>query len=194
MADERPQRDGKPLRGGHRAYSYPEIVVAYKHIDRVRQALDNAVPPIGHTLVDSDPDLGLGLISIENDVAAAWALHEHDPDWAEKIGATEEPTGPTEGDGPSTYLDSFLRGLRGYFAKTYAGWKPVVGKNRIVGPITTTPGTVWHGGGGPPRRREESSTNGPAMERPEWSSVSSTPRPGRIPGSVEPGPVPPTSC
>ena len=150
MADERPQRDGKPLRGGHRAYSYPEIVVAYKHIDRVRQALDNAVPPIGHTLVDSDPDLGLGLISIENDVAAAWALHEHDPDWAEKIGGTEEPTGPTEGDGPSTYLDSFLRGLRGYFAKTYAGWKPVVGKNRIVGPITTTPGTVWHGGGGPP--------------------------------------------
>jgi membrane-anchored mycosin MYCP len=135
------------LAGRGRAFSRPQIVVAYKHLARVKAALDDL--DIKWTQpVEPDRDLGLGLLQLENDVAAAWALREFDPQW-KKVAPSKLPKGPSRSGRPPLYLDSFLRGLRHYFAKKYAGWKPMVGKNRLVGLVSTTPGKVSHGGAGP---------------------------------------------
>jgi membrane-anchored mycosin MYCP len=134
------------LKGEHKAYSRPEIAVASKHLKRVLDALQTHSIAYDPAAVDDDEDLGLALIPLADDVAAAWALRKFDPRRAEVFGtAAAPPKGPTRNGGTSVYLDSLLRGLRGYFATEYAGWKPLVGKNRLVGYVTGAPGKVTHG-------------------------------------------------
>jgi membrane-anchored mycosin MYCP len=135
---------GVDLKGKHKAFSRAEIAVALKHLDRVVAALDDRDVQY-EPEIKRDPDLGLALIQLKNDAAAAGAFHAYDPKWRENFGTATAPKGPTRSGGTAAYLDSFLRGLRGYFAREYAGWKPVVGKNRLVGYVTGAPGRVTHG-------------------------------------------------
>jgi len=134
------------LRGKHRAFSSSEIVVAYKHTMRVRRALEQR--RVGYGKVTCDLDLGLCLVPLDDDIDAAEKFQKWDPKFdAAALESAKAADGDT--DRSADQLDSFLRGLRGFFAEKYAGWKPLVGKNRLVGYVTGAPGKVTHGGGTP---------------------------------------------
>jgi subtilisin family serine protease len=134
------------LKGKHKAFSSSEIVVAYKHTMRVRRALEER--GVAYGKVKCDLDLGLCLVPLEDEIDAAEKFQHWDPkfDGGEVESAKATKTDAVRSSAP---LDSFLRGLRGFFAEKYAGWKPLVGKNRLVGYVTGAPGKVTHGGGTP---------------------------------------------
>jgi subtilisin family serine protease len=146
------------LRGARSAYSRPELVVGYKHIDSVRSALD--MLGIGHVEVDRDYELGLGLLRLDDDRAAASVLGRRSASEASRepgedlVGSTTEQrhstsSGRTDTDRSATDLDACLTGLRRHFRKRYAGWAPLMGKNRMVGHVIGGGGKISHGGGGP---------------------------------------------
>jgi membrane-anchored mycosin MYCP len=132
--------------GAHNAYSRAELVVAIKHIDRVSLALNEN--NVGHKVLERDPDLGLGLLTIEDDAAAAAAFREWDPSSSAAGDAVGAQAAAHLHERPVDALDSFTRGLRGYFAARFAGWAPLVGKNRVVGNVTGGGGKISHGGDG----------------------------------------------
>jgi subtilisin family serine protease len=148
------------LSGPHSAYSRPEFVVGYKHVDTVKDVLEEL--GVGHEEVDRDADLGLGLLRLHDDRDAAVAVGRN-PDASTIRSADAEPTrsvdiperaasGGTNGsdaDRPATELDAFLRGLRRHFRQRFAGWAPIIGKNRMLGHVVGGGGKISHGGGGP---------------------------------------------
>jgi membrane-anchored mycosin MYCP len=127
--------------GARRAFYRPEFVVAAKHVDEVSRTLGTL--GVGHEVVDRSRDLGLGLFRLADDEAAADLV---------VAAARELAAGHPSVAGPSrsaTSLDRFLHGLRWYFAERYAGWSPMVGKNRLVGQVIGG-GKISHGGGSDP--------------------------------------------
>jgi hypothetical protein len=138
------------LSGAHKAYSRPEFVVGYKHLETVKGVLDRL--GIGHRELDRDVVLGLGLLRLEDDRKAASVFGRS----GESAGSSQSkaddaaPTGAGSGaDRPATDLDTILRGLRRHFRQQYAGWTPLIGKNRMLGHVVGGGGKISHGGGGP---------------------------------------------
>jgi hypothetical protein len=134
--------------GAHGAYSRPEFVVGYKHIETVKGVLDQL--GVGHTELDRDVVLGLGLLRLNDDHSAASILRGSADSAASGQSQAGGPaaTGPSA-DQPATDLDACLRGLRRHFRQQYAGWAPLIGKNRMLGHVVGGGGKISHGGGGP---------------------------------------------
>jgi membrane-anchored mycosin MYCP len=134
------------LRGRNHAFSYPEIVVAYKHRRRVIKALKSLHIEFGE--VQEDAYLGLALIPLQDYTDAMEKLRPFDDPRRQDERREAANRAQSQEDEPSAAdLDVILRGLRGYFAEEYAGWTPLIGKNRLVGSVIGTPGKVTHGGG-----------------------------------------------
>ena len=148
------------LAGSKSAYSRPEFVVGYKHVDTVKAVLEEL--GVGHDEVDRDADLGLGLLRLDDDRDAAVAVGRGANASARRsadagpAGSQDSPdqaaSNPASGGNvnrPATDFDAFLRDLRRHFRQRYAGWAPVIGKNRMLGHVVGGGGKISHGGGGP---------------------------------------------
>ena len=121
--------------GGDASYS-PDLVVAVEHTREVAAALADLGAPLGD--VDQNPALGLSLIRMPEDGAAAASFTD---EIAQLIG---EHTAASGGRTPSD-LDRLLIGLRASFAQQYAGWVPTIGKNRLLGEVIGG-GKISYGG------------------------------------------------
>jgi hypothetical protein len=135
-------------RGRNNAYSTDEIVVADKHLRRVLQAMTELGIRYDGSGIKQNADLGLALVPLTEYSDAARSLKESFPPRAEEGVPREELDTWSDDDVSSEELDAVLRGLRGHFAAEYAGWVPVLAKNRLVGNVTGTQGRVTGGGGG----------------------------------------------
>lgn len=133
--------DAQRLQGDQYAFSRPEVIVALTHLRRVRDRLHEFLVP-GEEAGDEAPDLGLGRLRLRPDKlgAAQQRFREYD-----------QKNATPKDSGDAWVLDSLLRGLRGSFQSEYAGWTPLIGKNRVVGSVIGGGGKVSHGGGGPLR-------------------------------------------
>ncbi len=121
--------------GGSASYS-PDLVVAFEHAREVARALEDLAVPIGG--VEASPALGLSLIRLPDDGAAAATLPA---ETAQLVAARAA----TSGDAEPSDLDRLLIGLRAHFAGKYAGWVPTIGKNRLLGEVIGG-GKISHGG------------------------------------------------
>lgn len=141
------------------AYVADELVVGIEHERLVMAELERL--QVGYSKAKSSEALGLVLLTltdVENAAAAiSGGVGESDID-PDMLGSTRRPGDP---------LDQALWGLHQLFGARYAGWSPVLGKNRLVGPVygngvvshggqsqgvgrASTTGVVSHGGGGDP--------------------------------------------
>jgi membrane-anchored mycosin MYCP len=136
------------LRGRNNAFSTDEIVVADKHLRRVLQAMNELGITYDGKGIKRNADLGLALVPLTDYADAARELKETYPPRAEESIAQEDLDTWSDDDVSSEALDAVLRGLRGHFAAKYAGWVPVLAKNRLVANVTGTQGRVTGGGGG----------------------------------------------
>ncbi len=128
--------------GARHAYFSSDVIVASKHRAAVAAVL--AESGVGFDEVDDSTDLGLALLTLHDDRAAADAMARA---VAAELGDRPTPAGPADG---AADLDLFLHRLRGWFALRYAGWSPTLGKNRLVGQVIGGGGKISHGGGGNP--------------------------------------------
>ena len=140
---------------GGASYS-PDLVVAVEHTREVVRALEDF--GLRGVDVESSPALGLSLVGLPADAAAAATLP---PTIAERV----EQKLLTSGRSEPSDLDRLLTGLRVHFAESYAGWVPTLGKNRLLGGVVGG-GKISHGGALAPARSDQQL---PARE----------PRPGR---------------
>lgn len=127
MNDTRWRLDGGPYR-----HAPKEIVVGLPHLNLVVDELESA--GVGHKVVRVSPLLDLALVKLRHPHRAVEALPTPTP-----------PPRPAQAD---DVIGQVLDGLRGRFADRYAGWTPVLGKNRFVGQLHGAQ-EVIHSGGNP---------------------------------------------
>ncbi|MET0763911.1 MAG: S8/S53 family peptidase [Blastococcus sp.] len=130
---------GEPVPQGQRnaRYKASELVVALEHADLVIATLGGL--GVGLGTVERSDDLGLGLLRLRDDKAAAQMTEKIE----ERIG--KEPAHDPEPRERPTELDRLLTALRRDFALSYAGWIPTLGKNRLLGSIEGG-GQIGHSG------------------------------------------------
>jgi membrane-anchored mycosin MYCP len=142
MAMQRePKVKPAPLFDPRGDYYNADVVVALKHLPLLHSVLEEN--KVLHDVVDHSDLLGLALVRLTDRKAAA-----------EQIIVPLEEAQKKEAREGRTYLDRFLRGLRLRFRQDYAGWTPIVGKNRLVGHVTGG-GKISHGGNEPPKVVED---------------------------------------
>jgi membrane-anchored mycosin MYCP len=128
---------GEPQPTGPRnAFYTSDVVVALEHAELVIATLKQlGVDPRG---VERSDDLGLALLRLtDQDVADAHTRIREN---------TEQKA---TSDRERSDLDQFLEVLRRHLALRYAGWRPTLGKNRLVGSVEGT-GQIGHSGEGDP--------------------------------------------
>lgn len=141
--------DNWKVESGPYPYKEAELIVGLRHLDLV---LGRLAPPRAEP--ERSEQLGLARVVLTNvERTAADVLESLE----EGAVARQIARGYPE---PALPLDQVLWGLRGWFADRYAGWTPVLGKNRLVGRVHGV-GKVSHGGGGSP---EEADVTGSALE------------------------------
>jgi len=131
--------------GGRRSFYNSEFVVALKHLERVEQTLRECDVPFGG--VERSPDLGLALVRLSDDERAAELVNIA---LQEELRARDRDAKNPDPQAVPTALDRFLYGLRELFAARSAGWRPTLGKNRLVGDVIGGVGKISHGGGDMP--------------------------------------------
>jgi len=136
-------------------YQGGEFVVALPHLRMVGAELERlGVKP---TREDKDEYLGLALLTLPeaNLEAAVAALRGYPGGIADSMQRAKEDrialVPSMEGHYP--LLDDLMAGLRALYAHENAGWKPTMGKNRIIAPVTGAP-YISGGGEGPPVQSE----------------------------------------
>jgi len=159
VAAEQDRAGRRPLRNPRGDYYNSDLVVALKHLDLVGRELgvllsedpgkpaartglpDPAPEAPAYDVVERSEELGLALLRLRTttDRAAAAVL------------ATLGDRDRREAELGRTHLDRLLRGLRFHFRRTFAGWTPTIGKNRLVGSVEGG-GRISHGDNGPPAR------------------------------------------
>lgn len=117
-----------------RPYEPHDLVVGLPYLDLVAAELGEFGVDAG--AAQRSADLGLALVRLTDDSAAVRALRER----ALEVDGDREA--PPEDD---PLLDQVLWALRRIFADRYAGWTPLMGKNRMVGRVHGA-GVVSHGG------------------------------------------------
>lgn len=128
--------------GRRNAWAAPgELVVALEHLGPVMSGLrELGDPPVE---VDESAPLGLARLSLGASPDGLLTAMEgrYDTRAVAGIGADDRDD--------DVALDRVMRGLRDYFRRTYAGWVPTMGKNRLVGHVIGG-GEISHGGGDDP--------------------------------------------
>lgn len=120
-------------RGNRNAYYSPDLVVALEHVDEVTRTLHELGVELGD--VERSPGLGLALVALRDDRAAAAAV---------AAAADAHQVEDTAAE-PKSDMDRLLVGLRAHFARRNAGWVPTLGKNRLLGDVIGG-GKISHGG------------------------------------------------
>ncbi len=121
-------------------YEDDQLVVALPDLEVVKKALAE----LGVRCKKEDPDeaLGLALLSLAN-VSGTPALHDDLKLVAEAKQAKWGKDAPKNATLPD--LDLLLHKMYTDFAHRFRGWVPVMGKNRVIAPVTGFP---YVGGGG----------------------------------------------
>lgn len=135
--DSPPSRSGQP--------SAEQLVVGLPHLGLVHSKL--VYLGIGYKEIETSTDLGLALLSLDDVDAAGALLLKHGRAAGQRGGSRAEPP---------TSLEQVLWGLRQSFAAAYAGWTPVLGKNRLVGRVHGV-GEISYGGTGEPEQAKAAS-------------------------------------
>jgi membrane-anchored mycosin MYCP len=169
------------------AYQEDQLVVDLANLDVVRDALHER--EIGVADEEHSEQLGLALLTLADVATVAAKLREDDSEMAGRItGASSSTAGPERAE-PSD-LDLIIFWLRESFGSTYAGWVPVIGKNRVVEPVKGLPYVGGGGEGDPyldvrdPRSTPRASGGlsagapGPAAAPPVWPQRASSPGEG----------------
>ena len=122
-----------------RPYELHDLVVGLPYLDLVAAELPEFGVDAG--AAQRSADLGLALVQLPGDSTAVRALRSR--------------TLEVEGDRPvpaedASQLDQVLWALRRIFADRYAGWTPLLGKNRLVGRVHGV-GEISYGGGSDPK-------------------------------------------
>ncbi len=170
------------------AYQEDQLVVDLANLDVVRDALhERAVVVAGE---EHSERLGLALLTLADVAAAAAELRKDDSGMSARItGAKPSASGPERAE-PSD-LDLVISWLRESFRSAYAGWVPVIGKNRVVEPVKGLPYVGGGGDGDPylagvrdPRRNPRANgglsagSPGPAAAPPVWPRRAASPGQG----------------
>ena len=120
---------------------YPdELVVGLPHLDKVTEMLDSKLDAPSD-VTGKSPELGVALLQLKDAEAAAAKLRTR-PDTDQLPEPVRKAIAAHEGD-PA--LDLVMNVLRGWFESEYAGWTPVLGKNRLIRGVEGLPEI---GGGG----------------------------------------------
>ena len=119
-------------------YVPDDLVVGLPSVDLVTAELDTL--GIGTSRVRTSKGLGLALLKVSADSAVLAAMRGH------ALAVAGARPAPRE-DAP--LLDQLLWALRRVFTARYAGWTPLLGKNRLVGRVHGA-GEVSYGGGSDP--------------------------------------------
>jgi len=170
------------------AYQEDQLVVDLANLDVVRDALhERAVVVAGE---EHSEQLGLALLTLADVATVAAELREDDSEMVRRItGAEPSAAGPDRAE-PSD-LDLIIFWLRKSFGSAYAGWVPIIGKNRVVEPVKGLPYVGGGGDGDPylagvrdPRRNPRANgglsagSPGPAAAPPVWPRRAASPGQG----------------
>jgi membrane-anchored mycosin MYCP len=155
--------DNAATSGKRKPVSKPdEILVALSHLEQVETVLREANKdrngalvehPVRWEVVDRSEALGLARVRLADVRSAATTLAAFVTPHLDGHAVKAVPGVPAEGQEDD--VTRVLVGLRSYFASQYAGWMPILGKNRLLGHISgagqgTEGGVISHGGGGAP--------------------------------------------
>jgi hypothetical protein len=126
-----------------------ELVVSLEHLRLVTATIDDVVgaedrSPVEMT-AEKSHDLGLALLKIPEIGEVAGLLAER-----VKAEGIQDERYPDPGD--SSPIDRVIWALRTLFRHRYAGWTPVLGKNRLIGRIHGVNGVILHTGDHSPEK------------------------------------------
>jgi Subtilase family len=170
------------------AYQEDQLAVALSDLDAVRGALhERAVGVAGQERSDR---LGLALLTLTDVAAAAAKLREDDSGMARRLTEAKPSAAGPERAEPSD-LDLIIFWLRESFRSAYAGWVPIIGKNRVVEPVRGLPYVGGGGEGDPysdrvrdPRSKPHANAGtsagapGPGAAPPGWARRAASPGQG----------------
>jgi membrane-anchored mycosin MYCP len=121
-----------------------DLVVSLEHLRLVTAEIDDVLKTNRLPAVDLSPekstDLGLALLTIPkiSDIARLLVAR------VQSQKTTDDAPYPYPQDGPP--IDQVIWALRTLFRRRYAGWNPLLGKNRLVGRVHGVNGIVIHTG------------------------------------------------